>query len=186
HPMVMGAVDMMLNGEFGNATICTLKAPFLKPGILFLEAIFVYQCTGPKHLQLGRYLNESTRRVVVDASGKDLTEILTPERLASIAQTIPKRTAQDIAKHARKPIEAMTQHAEATLSGDLDAVIADALQRADSLIGQEISRLKSLAELNGQVRDSEIAFFETTLLHLKSYLNNTKLRLDAVRVALST
>ena len=186
HPMVLGAVDMMLSGEFGNATICTLKAPFLKPGILFLEAIFVYQCSGPKHLQLGRYLNEPARRVVVDASGKDLTEILTPERLVSIAQTIPKRTAQDIAKHARKPIEVMTQHAEAVLAGALEEVIADAVDRADTLMGQEISRLKSLASLNGQVRDSEIDFFESTLVDLKSYLQNTKLRLDAVRVALST
>ena len=186
HPMVLGAVDMMLSGEFGNATICTLKAPFLKPGILFLEAIFVYQCSGPKHLQLGRYLNEPARRVVVDASGKDLTEILTPDRLTSIAQTIPKRTAQDIAKHARKPIELMTERAEATLAGALEGVIADAIAQADTLMGQEISRLTSLAKLNGQVRDSEIAFFESTLADLKSYLKNTKLRLDAVRVALST
>ena len=90
---------------------------------------------------------------MVDASGKDLTEILTPERLVSIAQTIPKRTAQDIAKHARKPIEVMTQHAEAVLAGALEEVIADAVDRADTLMGQEISRLKSLASLNGQVRD---------------------------------
>ena len=36
HPMVTGAMDMMLSGEFGNSTLCALKAPFLKPGTLLL------------------------------------------------------------------------------------------------------------------------------------------------------
>lgn len=186
HPMVTGAMDMVLSGEFGNATICTLKAPFLKPGVLFLEAIFVYQCTGPKTLQLGRYLNEPSRRIVIDASGKDLTEILTPERLASIAQTIPKRTAQDIAKHARKAIEAMTERAELLLAGALQTVIDSSLARAEEINGHELERLRSLAEINPHIRPSEIEYFEQSAEEIKTYLKGTSLRLDGVRVALST
>lgn len=186
HPMVTGAMDMVLSGEFGNATICTLKAPFLKPGILFLEAVFVYQCTGPKVLQLGRYLSEPARRIVIDASGKDLTEILTPDRLAGIAQTIPKRTAQDIAKHARKAIEAMTNRAEQLLAGSLDTVIENALGLADEINGGEIARLKSLAEVNPHIRQAEIDYLEESAEEIKTYLQATNLRLDGVRVALST
>ena len=186
HPMVTGAMDMFLNGEFGNATICTLKAPFLKPGILFIEAIFVYECPGPRPLQLGRYLNESAKRIVIDASGKDLTEILTAERLAAIAQTIPKRTAQDLAKHARKQIEAMVARAETLLAGAVEQAISDASQRVDETLGTEVARLKALAAVNDQVRESEIDFYEAALSDTKSYLANTKLRLDAIRVALST
>ncbi|MEM7465673.1 MAG: RNA polymerase-associated protein RapA [Pseudomonadota bacterium] len=186
HPMVTGAMDMLVNGEFGNATICTLKAPFLKPGILFLEALFVYQCPGPSSLQLQRYLSEPARRIVIDVSGKDLTEILTPERLASIAETIPKRTAQDIAKHARKHIEAMGVRAEELLAGAVDNAIQTAQARANMLLGSEISRLKSLAAVNEQIRDSEIEFIEMQLDETLNYLANTQLRLDAVRVALST
>ena len=184
--MVTGAMDMVLSGEFGNATICTLKAPFLKPGVLFLEAIFVYQCTGPKTLQLGRYLNEPSRRIVIDASGKDLTEILTPARLASIAQTIPKRTAQDIAKHARKAIEAMTERAELLLAGALQTVIDSSLARAEEINGHELERLRSLAEINPHIRPSEIEYFEQSAEEIKTYLKGTSLRLDGVRVALST
>lgn len=186
HPMVTGAMDMVLSGEFGNATICTLKAPFLKPGVLFLEAIFVYQCTGPKMLQLGRYLSAPARRIVIDASGKDLTEILTSERLAGIAQTIPKRTAQDIAKHARRAIEAMTERAELLLAGSLESVIQGALAQAEEINGDEIARLKSLAQINPHIRDTEIEYFEQSAEEIKTYLKGTNLRLDGVRIALST
>lgn len=186
HPMVTGAIDMLINGEFGNAAVCTLKAPFLKPGILFIEAIFVYECPGPKHLQLSRYLNESARRIVLDASGKDLTEILTADRLAAIAEIIPKRTAQELAKHARKQIEAMVARAEQMLASTVTQAIEDSLIQVDKILGAEVTRLHALSAVNDQVRRSEIDYYESAVTDTKSYLQKTSLRLDAIRVALST
>ena len=113
HPMVTGAMDMMLSGEFGNATLCALKAPFLKPGTLLLEAIFVVSCPGPRHLQLSRYLPQASLRIVVDRARRDLTSILTTERVDSVIETIKKHVAQEVAKHARAEITAMAARAEA-------------------------------------------------------------------------
>ena len=123
---------------------------------------------------------------MLDASGKDLTEILTEQRLAAIAQTIPKRTAQDLAKHARKPIEAMVARAEDLLSGAVEQSIRNAEDMAQGILGGELKRLKALAAVNDQVRQSEIEYYENCLVDTKAYLANTKLRLDAIRVALST
>ena len=50
HPMVTGAADMILSGEFGNTAFCTIKTPAIKPGTLLLEAIFIVHCPAPKNL----------------------------------------------------------------------------------------------------------------------------------------
>ena len=186
HPMVTGSLDMLLSGEFGNASICTLKAPFIKPGSLFLEAIFVIQCSGPKSLQLNRYLLESARRVVVDAAGKDLSSVLTPARIAAIANPIPPQTQRDIAKHAREPIESMARAAELALGSTLADARQAAVARLDELAGSEIERLTALAAVNDAIREVEIEFLVERREVIKNHLEAAQLRLDAVRVLLAS
>ena len=41
HPTVVGAMDLVLSGEFGRVSLCTLKLPGVSPGRVFVEAIFL-------------------------------------------------------------------------------------------------------------------------------------------------
>lgn len=186
HPMVTGAMDMMLAGEFGNATLCALKAPFLKPGTLFLEAIFVVSCAAPRHLQLPRYLPHGTIRVVVDADQKDLSQILTAERINAVVETIKRHIAQEIAKHARANINTMCKRATLIAERRLAPLLETARREAAAEQQAELDRLHALAAVNANIRPEEISYREQFAAELLAHLSNAQLRLDAVRVALAT
>jgi ATP-dependent helicase HepA len=186
HPMVTGAMDMMLSGEFGNATLCTLKAPYLKPGTLLLEAIFVVSCPGPRHLQLSRYLPQASLRIVVDRDRRDLTSVLTPDRIDGVIETIKKHVAQEVAKHARAEITAMAARATEIAEAALGDLLTGAVQYAREEQAGELARLEALAAVNPNIRAEEIEFRRDYASTLVEVLGNATVRLDAVRVGLAT
>ncbi len=186
HPMVTGAMDMMLSGEFGNATLCALKAPFLKPGTLVLEAIFVVSCAAPRYLQLPRYIPQGTIRVVVDRAHKNLSEVLTQERINAIVETIKKRVAHEVAKHARGEISAMANHATKIAEDQLGPIVDIARRDIENEQRDELERLQALAAVNPNIRTEEIEYRKSFAAELLAHIEHTQLKLDAVRVGLAT
>ena len=184
--MVTGAMDMMLSGEFGNATLCALKAPFLKPGTLYLEAIFLVSCTAPRYLQLPRYIPQGTIRVVVDIAHKNLTSVLTQERINAVVQPIKKRVAHEVAKHARREINAMADHAAKIAEVQLAPLVDIARRDIEVEQRAELERLQALAAVNPNIRQEEIEYRKTFAAELLAHVEHTQLRLDAVRVGLAT
>lgn len=184
--MVTGAMDMMLSGEFGNATLCALKAPFLKPGTLLLEAIFVVSCPAPRHLQLERYLPQATLRVVVDRERRDLTEILTPARVDAIVENLKRHVAQEVAKHARNELTTMADRATQLAEAQVPALLDSALECAREEQSAEFERLRALASVNPNIRAEEIEYRRDYGAEVLAYLANTNVRLDSVRVGLAT
>lgn len=186
HPMVTGAMDMMIAGEIGNATLCTLQAPFLKPGTLILEAIFVVRCVAPRRLQLPRYIPQAMVRVVVDGYGEDLTGVLTPERIDAVVEAVKRHVAHEIAKHARGPINAMAERAAQIAEAQLAGLLETATRSIETEQGAELERLRALAAVNPNIRVEEIDHRRNVAAELLEYLAHTQLKLDAVRVALAT
>ena len=72
HPMVTGALDMMLSLGTGGASFGVLRGT-KKTGIL-LEVIFVLETAGRKGVHIDRFLPNTPLRVVVNHSGKDVTK----------------------------------------------------------------------------------------------------------------
>jgi ATP-dependent helicase HepA len=186
HPMVTGAMDMMLSGEFGNATLCALKAPFLKPGTLYLEAIFVVSCAAPRYLQIPRYIPQGTIRVVVDRECKDLSSVLTQERINAIVEPIKKRVAHEVAKHSRSEINAMADRATKIAQAQLSPLVDIARHDIETEQRAELERLQALAAVNPNIRAEEIDYREHFADQLLSHVEHTQLKLDAVRVGLAT
>jgi ATP-dependent helicase HepA len=112
HPMVLGSLDMIINSDFGNSAFCTLESDALQAGTLLVEAIFVMQCSAPKALQVGRYLNQSYLRVVIDQKGRDHTELFDEAEFSASAGRIPKATAQELVRHAREQIVTLVDQAK--------------------------------------------------------------------------
>ncbi len=186
HPMVAGAMDMVLSGEFGNTAFCTLKLPPLKAGTVLLEAIFVVHCTAPSELQLQRYLPLTTIRVVVDSNKTDLSKVLTPAHLDKLGQKVAKRSAQDLIRHARPQISAMIGRAEQLAEPKKDELIEHAAGKMQTEQVSELQRLKALAAVNPNIRQEEVQYLQDTAVNLQRYLQGAQLKLDAVRVALVT
>ncbi|MCR8924056.1 RNA polymerase-associated protein RapA [Dasania sp. GY-MA-18] len=182
HPMVTGAMDMILGGELGNTALATIKLPPIKPGTLMLEAVFTVQCTAPPQLQLHRYLPLTTIRIVVDANNNDLSNILSAQRLAKLVAKVPKRVGQDLVRQTRKDILALIEQAETLATAQQQDIVASAQQNMLQQQTEETERLKALAQRNPNIRQEEIDFQLQATDMLSAALQQARIKLEAVRL----
>ena len=185
HPMVSGAIEMVLEGDFGNTALCTIKLPPLKPGTLLLETIYTLHCPAPKHLQLHRYLHQPMVRIVVDAKGNNLTKILTFERLNGLVKSVKKRTAVDLVRHARPEITKMIVQTDTVAQTQQDDMVAAAMTQMSHDQQMELQRLTALADVNPNIRQDEIEYLQSSTALLAQYLGNAQLKLDSLRVVIT-
>jgi ATP-dependent helicase HepA len=102
HPLVTGALDLMLGSETGNSSMALSEES--SASALHLETIYVLECIAPPQLHIDRFLPPTPIRVVVDHDGNDLRESL--EQARSIAQS----KVSAIVKDARKNMNAQLTH----------------------------------------------------------------------------
>jgi ATP-dependent helicase HepA len=186
HPMVLGSLDMIINSDFGNSAFCTLESDALQAGTLLVEAIFVMQCSAPKALQVGRYLNQSYLRVVVDQKGRDHTELFDKAEFSASAGRIPKATAQELVRHAREQIVTLVDQAKKSIRPVQQAMIDEAQMTMQAHFDNEIERLTELAQVNPNIRQEELDYLKESKLVLGELINAAQLKLDAIRVAIVT
>lgn len=186
HPLVMGTMDIVVNGDFGNTAVCTITLPPLKPGTLLLEAIFTLHCAAPKQLQVQRYLPQTLSRIVVDANGTDLSAILTEVHINKLAERVGRRQSVDIVKHTRSEVGKMVDRVEAIAATQFPAMLVEAKQNVADLLGAEQERLTALAAVNPNIRQEEIDYLAQNRAALDHHLESASLKLDAIRVIVAT
>ncbi|MCK5809827.1 MAG: RNA polymerase-associated protein RapA [Cocleimonas sp.] len=188
HPMVVGAMDMVSSGEFGNATFCAITLPKTSPlqlnaGTLLLEAIFSVNCPAPKHLQIHRYLSANMVRILISNTGLDLSEALSHQELNERSERVRKHTANEIIQYARDEIMTMVDKAQLLAEPQQQALITEALKVTAEEVHDDNERLSALAEVNPNIRQEEIDQLAVDALLLDDYLSSAQLRLDAIRIA---
>ena len=185
HPMVTGAMDLILSGDFGNATLCTINLQSLKPGTLFLEGIFTIHCAAPKQLQIHRYLPQTLIRVVTDQKRNDLSKVLTIAHMNRLAERVKKTAGQNIIRHARKHITELIKYAETIAAIEGDDVISTGIQEMQAIQSSELERLIALSKVNPNIRKEEIGYLKSTTIQIQEYMQQAQLKLDAIRVAVA-
>jgi ATP-dependent helicase HepA len=186
HPMVTGAMDLVISGEFGNTAFCTLKMPLLKTGTILLEAIYTIRCPSPPALQLHRYLPLTTVRIVVDNRQNDLSGILREKHFNKLGKRVHRHRAQDFVRHTRPQIADMIKQADKLATGREQVIVENAIEQMQQLQQAELRRLKALAELNPNIRQDEIDHMVTEAGEMRNYLDTAHTRLDALRLAVVT
>ena len=185
HPLVRGAQELIALTEFGNTAFCTLKLPPLKPGNLMLEALYVLHSPAPAELQLFRHMPQSLLRVLMDNNGKDLSAVLGIDQLSKLLQKVPRNNSQELVRHARPVLSDMLQKAEDKAKPQQADLIAAAQKKVSEEINAELDRMKALAKVNPNVRQSEIDYLQERLAASQHYLSQAKLRLDSLRVIMT-
>ena len=186
HPMVSGAIDMVLSGDFGNTAFCTMKLPPFKAGAILLEAVFTTSCPAPSALQLHRYLPLTTTRIVVDSKGNDLSKLLTEKHFNKLGQRVRLISAQDFLRHTRPKVVSMIEHAEQLAAKQEPSIVNAARTKMQNLQKSEVQRLQALAEVNPNIRQEEIDYLVEETGELQEHLGSTHLKLEALRVAVIT
>ena len=186
HPMVNGAIDLVLTNEQGNTSLCAIKHRQVPPGNLLLEVIFILESMAREQLQVSRYLPLTTIRVVIDTNGKDIGERLTHDAINQTQEAVPPEVAQQVVKSHKAEIRQLIQGSEQLAKQYAPKILANAQEQTRQLLQGETNRLRALQQVNPNVRDDEIAYFETQYQAVVQALDSAAPRLDALRVIVST
>ncbi len=184
HPMVTGAMDLILSSEFGNATLCTVKLQSLKPGAILLEQIYTIHCTAPAELQIFRYLPKSIIRLVCDQKINDLSNVLTTDHMNRLATRVKYTIAKELLKHLRKPIDSIIAASEGLANKKKNEIINHAIEGMRTQLDGEIKRLVELSKVNPNIRQEEIEHLQYSRSTIEELLLQSQLKLDAIRIAI--
>jgi ATP-dependent helicase HepA len=181
HPLLLGAQDLLLSSETGNAAF--LVEDGLPPRSVLLEAVFVLECVADRRLHAARFLPPTPLRVVVDTR-------LQPREFQPSARALQRAADRpvDLLKYRKilgtllpPMLKRAAQEAEAQARAGIEAARA----AAEELLGREIERLVALARVNPAVHPEEIAALRAELEALRVALAAARPRLDALRLVAS-
>jgi ATP-dependent helicase HepA len=178
HPMVRGALDLMLSSAAGNATFGVWDSTGEK--VILLETWLVVECVAPARLHVERFLPQTPLRIIVDHKGADHT--------ANAAFARPPLRKGDAAalmrneKVKRTFLPAMIGQARDLGGAQSHGIIQTAMTLMRTELAAEIARLRDLAEINDHIKPEEITALEEREAELATAIGNARVRLDAVRL----
>ncbi len=186
HPMVLEAMEMVHSTELGNAAIGTIKLKGVAPGTMLLEALYTVNCVAPRALQVDRFLPLSPLRLLVDARGKDLAELVPHTRLNELIQSVKKSTALAIIKQVHREVEAKMTLATAQAEQRLALILSRAEQSMREDLGRELARLEALQQVNPSIRQEELDFLRHRIEECAVHIEHANLQLQALRLVITT
>jgi ATP-dependent helicase HepA len=186
HPMVLEAMEMVHSTELGNAAIGTIKLKGVAPGTMLLEALYTVNCVAPRALQVDRFLPLSPLRLLVDARGKDLAELVPHTRLNELIQSVKKSTALAIIKQVHREVEAKMTLATAQAEQRLALVLSQAENSMREDLGRELARLEALQQVNPSIRQEELDFLRHRIEECAIHIEHANLQLQALRLVITT
>lgn len=185
HPLVSGAMDMVLGGETGNASIATLKMTGIAPGTILLETYATVSAIAPGRLRLWRYLPLTPLRTLMSRERRDYTRILPHKKLNELCQKVDRQTSHAVIRQIKGEIETMIESARRANEARLPGLRRAAAERAESLLGAEIKRLRQLQKKNPSIRTAEIEHLEAELDACGKAINDAGCELQALRLIIA-
>jgi ATP-dependent helicase HepA len=184
HPMVRGAIDLMLSAEKGNSSIVVWKkVPKDAPPIL-IEAIYVLESVAPARLHVDRFLPPTPVRVVVDMTGGDCSETFSHALINQSCADEEVFRLQQNPELLQALVPQMLKAAKGFAREQKSVLLQAAMTEAHARLDGEASRLKELSKVNPNVREAEIRLAENVISDVTKHVSKAHLRLDAVRLVL--
>jgi len=178
HPMIRGALDLLLGSASGNAAFAVWDSQATKE--ILLEAWSVIECVAPADLHVERFLPQTPVRTIVDHTQAN-REAEIPVIRAKLRRGDPSTLLRNEALK-RKILPAMIAETRNIAAASSQALIQSALDRMHAETNAEIDRLRDLALLNDHVSPGEILALERRQAELADVITHARVRLDSVRL----
>ena len=182
HPMVRGSMEMLTSSELGAAAVTVCSHPDYRTGTAFLEAMLVTECTAPPGLEVQRYLPPTCLRYLLDGNGEDKAAELPHETLSGLCLSQNRKLADTVIRSQGERIKLLLARAEQLAEKAGAAIAAEARRRMDRELADELQRLRALAKVNPNVREDEIEQLAVRRELIALQFQDTRVRLDAVRI----
>ena len=178
HPMVRGALDLMLGSQAGNAAFAVWDAVGEK--MILLEAWVLVECVAPARLHVERFLPQTPLRVMVDHQGGEQTENAAFSH-AVLRKGDPGSLMRNEAVKRNLLPKMLDKIRERGMIKSRE-VIDRALVLMHAEMSAEIARLRDLAVVNDHIKSEEITALEQREAELGCVINQARVRIDAVRL----
>ncbi|MAD05700.1 RNA polymerase-associated protein RapA [Pseudoalteromonas shioyasakiensis] len=182
HPMVQGSLDMICDDDFGTASVALLKNKKLPAGTFFVELIFIAEAMAPKALQVGRFLPPTPIRILLDKGSNNLADNVAFDAFNQQLSAVGRQTASKLASALQSAIHPMITSAQGMAQTKLEALRAESLEKMQTALGEEQARLTALKQINPNIRDEELSFFDKQRSELTTYIEKAQVKLDAIRL----
>jgi ATP-dependent helicase HepA len=180
HPMVAGALDLLLGSPRGNCSFGVWPDP--QERSLLLEAWFVLEPVAESRLHVDRFLPITPIRIVVNHQGREITDHVPKSLLDQHVRRGPPYRLFDDPKIRREILPSMLKAAETAAENLGQHLVQDSLKAMHRLLDHEIRRLERLQTLHGHVRPQELELGRSELHALVRALEQARIRLDALRL----
>lgn len=181
HPMVLDAIELLLEREDGNSCAAAIKHPDIPSNSIFLELLHVLECPAPRELQAGRFLPPTLIRTVMGQKGKDVSDLLTPDTIALSSHHLDKNILRKLIKPLRPLIQGMLPQGENYAQEISSELVPCAIEKMRASFDHEIERAVSLQEVNPNIKPEEIEIMREQRSQLERHMQSSRIRLDAVR-----
>jgi ATP-dependent helicase HepA len=182
HPMMLGALDLALSSERGNAAFMVDDG--LPPRNALLQAVYVLECVAERSLDAERFLPTQPIVVTIDTKLTERTSFQPSD--ASIRKAADRNIeVPRYRKFLAKLVPPMLEKAEAAAALRAQSSIADAVNEARDMLDAELARLRALQAINLSISEAEVTGVEEERAALLGALPQARLRLDAVRFVVS-
>lgn len=184
HPLLRDAMELIANGDFGSATLCTLAVKGLPAGSMLLETYFNPSLQAPAALALDRYLPAHSERILLDTQGRQLSSKVSHAQLNSLCQHVKKGLIPALMRQIREPLTTLLNQVEAIAKQREDDWRSQALAAYEQARSAERSRLLALAERNPDIDDDAVQRFDQDSEAGRSHINALRLNTHALRLAI--
>ncbi|MEM8487443.1 MAG: RNA polymerase-associated protein RapA [Bacteroidota bacterium] len=180
HPMVTGALDVMLGVEKGNSSYGILVDE--EESDMLIEAVFVLEPVAKEAAAVDRFLPATPIRVVVNRMGEDLSDVHTPALFEQLLRKGKPDRLLDNNRVTQDLIPSMLDAAQAVANAHATAIKSAKREAMQTQLATEINRLRYLQHMNSNVRPDEIELAQHQLLAFGEAIEHARLRLDALRL----
>jgi ATP-dependent helicase HepA len=182
HPLVLGAMDLTLSGEQGNAAF--MVDDVLGPRSALLQAVYLLECVADRGLDAERFLPTLPIVVTIDTRLAERDDFQ-PSEIALRKAADRSIEVARYRKFLNKLVPPMLEKAEAAAGSRAAERVAEATALATETLDTELARLHALRAVNPSISAGEIAMVQAERDALLEALPRSRLRLDAVRFVVS-
>ncbi|WP_298944202.1 RNA polymerase-associated protein RapA [uncultured Psychromonas sp.] len=186
HPIITNGLDIVLSSEIGTTSVAILKNNSLPAASTFLELIYVVEAINTDNAQLSRFLPTTPIRLLLDKNAKNLGENVTFDSFNRQLTPINRHISRKVAAASQALIDQLIKQSLPTAQSLMADIIDEAKQNMQHTLQQESARLLALKAVNPNIREDEIQYLSDQQANFEQILDNTQLKLDAIRFIVST
>ncbi|MFQ2709151.1 RNA polymerase-associated protein RapA [Aeromonas caviae] len=184
HPMMRGGIDLILGSEIGATSVALLKNKALPIGSILLELIFVAESAA--HPQLYRFMPPTPIRLLMDKSGNNLGDKVAFDAFNRQLTPVNRHLGSKLVTASQPVIHGLIGQGQAIAEGLKAGIVDKARAQMAQTLQQDLDRLEALKAVNPNVRDSELEYLRNLQAELHHLIDQTQLKLDAIRFIVVT